>query len=58
MDTKSILCPLTQKNISEYDCYIISEAAEGNVPENEMPCIQSYDIEKEICLKCKFHNID
>lgn len=58
MDTKTIRCPLTETNIGEYDCYLISEAAEGNIPENEMPCVQSYDIERAICLKCKFHNVD
>ena len=58
MAIKNIKCPLISDNIDEYSCYLISEAAEGNIPETEMPCIQSYEIEKEICLKCKFHNVD
>ena len=58
MYIKDVRCPLTKTSINEYACYLISEAAEGNIPRNEMPCKQQYDIEKEICLNCKFNDID
>lgn len=58
MDIKKVQCPLTQSLINEYECYLIAEAAEGNIPKTEMPGINEYEIEKKICIKCIFHNID
>ena len=58
MDTRDIRCPLTKEYIDEYSCYLICEAAEGMVPENEMPGIKKYEEEKEICIKCRYHNTD
>ena len=53
-----ILCPLTDTEINEYTCYLICEAAEGNIPSNEMPCINSFEEERNICMKCKYHSIE
>ena len=58
MGIKNKLCPLTKNEIDEYSCYLICEAAEGNIPNNEMPGIKEFDIESEICKRCKYHNID
>jgi hypothetical protein len=58
MGTNMILCPLTNTKIAEYDCYLICEAAEGNIPENEMPCINNFEQERKVCIECKYHNID
>ena len=58
MDINNILCPLTGKEIDEYSCYLICDAAEGNIPNNEMPSIKEFEIESKICKKCKYHDID
>lgn len=58
MDTKEILCPLTNTLIDEYACYLICETAEGNMPENEMPCIKSFEEESKVCNRCKYHDTD
>lgn len=58
MDIKNIFCPLTKSKIDEYSCYLISEAAEGNIPENEMPGKQDFKKEQEICMNCSHHDID
>lgn len=57
-NTKIVKCPLTETDIDGYECYLICEAAEGNISQDEMPCMQDYDIEREICLKCKFHGLE
>ena len=51
MGIKNKLCPLTKNEIDEYSCYLICEAAEGNIPDNEMPGIKEFDIESEICKR-------
>lgn len=56
-NTKIVKCPLTETDIDGYECYFICEAAEGNMSQDEMPCMQDYDIERDICLKCKFHGL-
>ena len=58
MDIKNIMCPLTETKIDEYACYLICEAAEGNIPENEMPGRQEFKREQEICLKSQHHDVD
>lgn len=56
MDTRNIMCPLTESNIDEYTCYLICEAAEGMLPENEMPGRQGFETERKICLDCPNHD--
>lgn len=58
MGTNLILCPLTNTKIDEYACYLICEASEGNIPRDEMPCLNSFEQESKVCKNCKYHNID
>ncbi|MBQ2669360.1 MAG: hypothetical protein IJG06_01120 [Clostridia bacterium] len=58
MDIKAVHCPLTDTEIDNYQCYLYCEAAEGNIPENEMPLFKSFEEESKICNKCKYHSID
>ena len=58
MDTNKVECPLLEDEIEEYSCYLICEAAEGNIPTNEMPGRQSYEKESGICKKCKYHIVE
>lgn len=57
-NTKKVNCPLLETDIDGYECYLICEAAEGNISRDEMPCIQDYNVEREICLNCKFHVLE
>ena len=59
MATKNnILCPLSNTHIDEYSCYLICEAAEGMLPKSEMVGIKPFEEERDICIKCKYHNVD
>lgn len=58
MATKKYICPLTDLPIDEYECYLVSEAAEGMIPSNEMPGKQDFEIESKICLKCSKHSVE
>lgn len=57
-NAKKVKCPLIETDIDGYECYLICEAAEGNISQDEMPCIQNYEVEREICLKCQFHGLE
>ena len=58
MDIKVVYCPLINTRIDDYQCYLYCEAAEGNIPENEMPLLKSFEEESSICIGCKYHSID
>ena len=58
MSGNMVLCPLTNTEIEEYDCYLICEATEGNIPQNEAPCINSVEEESRVCRECEYYNID
>ncbi len=57
-NTSMVTCPLTDTDIDRYECYLISEAAEGNISIDEMPCAMDYDSAREICLNCAFHHLE
>ena len=60
MNTKSknIRCPLSNSYIDEYSCYLICEAAEGMLPKSEMVGIKPFEQERDICINCKYHNVE
>ena len=48
-------CPLVDKDIDIDECFKYAMAAEGLAPKYDMPKIQDYSVESEICLNCKHH---
>jgi len=55
----SVLCPLIKSEISADDCIIAQDCAEGMVkPEILSPGYTQNSHWRQICLDCKYHEID
>ena len=50
-----VICPIDGKKIDMDECFVRCSAATYGCPEKDMPGINSFETEREICKKCRHY---